>query len=81
MKPEPSVTITPYRDGPYVVRGPFRLVDHLGNEIEVRRKSIALCRCGSSDRMPFCDGSHKLVGFTGDASCDVPVPDLPAELT
>lgn len=55
-------------------------MDHLGNEIEVRRKSIALCRCGSSGRMPFCDGSHKLVGFCGDAVCDVSVPEAPAEL-
>ena len=40
--------ITPYRDGPYLIRGPFTLVDQDGNEIEVRRKVIALCRCGRS---------------------------------
>jgi len=27
------------------------------------RDPIALCRCGKSKRKPFCDGTHKLVGF------------------
>ena len=47
MEPEP-VTITPYPDGPYLVRGPVRLVDADGEDIPVRRKVIALCRCGRS---------------------------------
>lgn len=55
--PEPS--IKPYRDGPLVVRGPVRLVDHDGNEIDKRRRTIALCRCGGSGIKPFCDGTHK----------------------
>lgn len=24
---------------------------------------IALCRCGKSRLRPFCDGTHRLVGF------------------
>jgi hypothetical protein len=32
-----EATITPYRDGPLLVRGPFRLVDQDGAEIEVDR--------------------------------------------
>ena len=55
--------ITPYRDGPYLVRGPFTLVDQDGNEIEVRRRVVALCRCGRSQMRPFCDGTHKAIGF------------------
>ncbi|HWH45192.1 MAG TPA: CDGSH iron-sulfur domain-containing protein [Thermoleophilaceae bacterium] len=57
------VTITPYRDGPLLVRGPFRMQDMEGREIEVGRETVALCRCGKSRIRPFCDGSHKLVGF------------------
>jgi CDGSH-type Zn-finger protein len=57
------VTITPYRDGPLLVRGPFRLEDMHGEEIAVARETVALCRCGKSRIRPFCDGSHKLVRF------------------
>jgi CDGSH-type Zn-finger protein len=58
-----AVTITPYRDGPLLVRGPFRLVGSDGHPIPCDRETIALCRCGRSSLKPFCDGTHKLVGF------------------
>ena len=59
-----EATITPYRDGPLLVRGPFRLLDQDGNEIDPGRDgTIALCRCGKSRLRPFCDGSHKIVRF------------------
>ena len=59
-----EATITPYRDGPLLVRGPIRLLDQDGNEIDPGREgTIALCRCGKSRLRPFCDGSHKLVRF------------------
>jgi CDGSH-type Zn-finger protein len=60
---EDDVVITPYRDGPLLVRGPFRLEDQDGNVIEVGRKTVALCRCGKSRMRPFCDGTHKLIRF------------------
>ena len=60
---ERGATITPYRDGPLIVRGDFRLLDQDGNEIDPGRETIALCRCGKSRMRPFCDGSHKLVDF------------------
>jgi CDGSH-type Zn-finger protein len=55
--------ITPYRDGPLLVRGPFTLTDQDGNAIEVHQRTIALCRCGRSRRKPFCDGMHKAVDW------------------
>lgn len=58
-----EAVITPYRDGPLIVRGPFRLTDQDGAEIVVDRATVALCRCGKSRIRPFCDGSHKLVRF------------------
>jgi CDGSH-type Zn-finger protein len=63
--PEQSspVTITPYPDGPYLVRGDFVVRDQEGNELPTERRTIALCRCGKSRMRPFCDGTHKLIGF------------------
>jgi CDGSH-type Zn-finger protein len=62
--------ITPYRDGPLLVRGPFRLTDQEGNEITVRRDTIALCRCGKSRLRPFCDGSHQLISFRAPSAAE-----------
>jgi CDGSH-type Zn-finger protein len=58
-----DVVITPYRDGPLLVRGPVRLTDQEGREIELDRETVALCRCGKSRLRPFCDGTHKVVRF------------------
>ena len=58
-----AVTITPYRDGPYLVRGAFRVLDQDGNEVEISRRTVALCRCGRSSMRPFCDGTHRVTGF------------------
>jgi CDGSH-type Zn-finger protein len=69
-RPSEPAHITPYRDGPLVVRGPFKLVDQEGREIEVRRKTVALCRCGKSRMRPFCDGSHKLVRFAAPSGAE-----------
>jgi CDGSH-type Zn-finger protein len=58
-----AVTVTPYRDGPYLIRGPFQILDQDGNEIPVHRPAIALCRCGKSRMRPLCDGTHRTLGF------------------
>jgi CDGSH-type Zn-finger protein len=68
--PDDETIITPYRDGPLVVRGPFRLVDQNGEEIANDRSVVALCRCGKSRIRPFCDGSHKLVRFKAPSSAE-----------
>ena len=59
----PKARITPYRDGPILIRGPFTLTDQDGNAIATHRQTVALCRCGRSSRKPFCDGTHKLTGW------------------
>ena len=58
-----EVTITPYRNGPLIVRGPVRIHDMHGQEIEVDRETVALCRCGKSRIRPFCDGTHNTIRF------------------
>jgi Iron-binding zinc finger CDGSH type len=50
--------IRPYPSGPFLVRGPIRLIDEDGNDVCIRRRVIALCRCGRSRLQPLCDGTH-----------------------
>jgi CDGSH-type Zn-finger protein len=69
MRVEPA-TITPYRDGPLLVRGPFRLLDQDGEEIDLGRRTVALCRCGKSRIRPFCDGTHKVVRFSAPSGTE-----------
>jgi|GEM_PF-942780 len=66
----PPVTITPYRDGPLIVRGPVQLRGSDGIGIKRQGAPIALCRCGRSRRKPLCDGTHKLVGFRAPGAAD-----------
>lgn len=56
-------SIQPSDNGPLLVRGPVKLIDPDGNELEAVGKNIALCRCGASENKPFCDGSHRRIGF------------------
>lgn len=63
MSHEPEVVITAYPDGPYLVRGAYRIVDANGNEVELTRRTVALCRCGHSNQKPWCDSSHKSFNF------------------
>jgi CDGSH-type Zn-finger protein len=57
-----DVTITPTDNGPYVVKGQFKVIDGAGNEFEVKETAL-LCRCGQSGNKPFCDGTHAKAGF------------------
>jgi CDGSH-type Zn-finger protein len=59
-----EVKIMTRENGPLLVTGPVKLVDHTGREYDLGGKeTIALCRCGQSQRKPFCDGSHKTCGW------------------
>jgi CDGSH-type Zn-finger protein len=73
---EPKITIA--KDGPYQVSGgPPLAKQHIvpneqGESIEWRQgqtypaaDTYALCRCGHSGKKPFCDGTHRKVGFDG----------------
>lgn len=60
-----SVTIRLRENGPLLIEGPFQLVDHQGKpfSLPTHKPAIALCRCGQSKNKPFCDGTHRTVGF------------------
>jgi CDGSH-type Zn-finger protein len=55
---EPVAIVTPYKDGPLLIRGNFRIQEWDGTPIPAGRQVVALCRCGRSALRPFCDGSH-----------------------
>jgi hypothetical protein len=59
-----SVTEDPERNvcGPLWVKGGIPIESADGQEYEVRNR-VTLCRCGSSRKMPFCDGTHNSIGF------------------
>lgn len=51
-------------DGPIIIKGTFRF-SYGGNTKEIKDSMVSICRCGASDRMPFCDGQHRKIGFKG----------------
>ena len=52
-------------NGPLRVEGTdIEIVDGQGRAYGLAgRTVISLCRCGHSENKPFCDGSHRKVGF------------------
>ncbi|MDD4323211.1 MAG: CDGSH iron-sulfur domain-containing protein [Eubacteriales bacterium] len=63
---DPAIEILqdPEKDvsGPIAVKGYIPLVSGDGDTYEVRNR-MALCRCGKSKNMPFCDGQHLYTGY------------------
>lgn len=49
-------------DGPAQCDGPLTLVDAFGETVAAVEQTW-LCRCGGSQNKPYCDGSHKKIGF------------------
>lgn len=62
------VQITVFEDGPMEVKNPGT-VRYCGEELSVDGP-IYLCRCGESANAPFCDGTHRKVGFVGQSDAD-----------
>ena len=58
-----TTNINVLANGPILISGKAAYVDADGNQQTTQGTNIALCRCGQSEKKPFCDGSHKKVGF------------------
>lgn len=77
--PEEMARVSDEHEGPYISQvenGPLKYRrgrdERQGTlqgpdraEIEAR-ETVLLCRCGASERKPFCDGKHVAVGFTSE---------------
>ncbi|MBK7401634.1 MAG: CDGSH iron-sulfur domain-containing protein [Myxococcales bacterium] len=57
------ITVTPAPNGPLLVEGNLEVCSGTGRTIH-RVTKTALCRCGQSGKKPYCDGTHRKVGFT-----------------
>jgi hypothetical protein len=56
-----DVEVTPCPDGPLLVRGADAVRDKDGELHPTTRPVVAVCACDKSQRMPWCDGTHKVV--------------------
>ncbi|HEX5729437.1 CDGSH iron-sulfur domain-containing protein [Microbacterium sp.] len=56
--------ITACTDGPLLIRGAVEIIGDDGEVLRNPRRTVALCRCGSSAIKPWCDGTHKLIRFS-----------------
>ena len=59
---EASIVACP--NGPLLVRGDVEVLDAEGHPLDKGRRTVALCRCGGSSIKPWCDGTHKVNGFS-----------------
>ena len=79
MRPRIKVSM----HGPYIASGGLLLtagtpvldehgeaVDWTAGEPSPPRATYVLCRCGRSGDKPFCDGTHRKVGFDGTCTAD-----------
>ena len=56
------LTIDPQDDGPLRISGNLEILSGTGRNVAYAR-SARLCRCGASKTKPFCDESHRRIGF------------------
>ena len=62
-----ATKITVKNNGSIRVEGEFELFDLSGKKFDLNgRTTVSLCRCGHSKDKPFCDGTHREVGFQSE---------------
>ncbi len=67
-EPVPTfVQVSAVANGPLYVRGPLGFTNPQGAVVYQGTRAV-LCRCGASSNKPFCDNSHRQIGFRAEAS-------------
>jgi CDGSH-type Zn-finger protein/ferredoxin len=69
FKKKPIIAFTKFT--PYMVIYLDKLSLYRGEPLPLP-SATALCRCGNSKRLPFCDNSHVRIGFRGEKSNSKP---------
>ena len=73
-----TLTIRCKENGPLVIPldagVTIQIIDHLGQPYALPegKPGVSICRCGASQRKPFCDGSHKTCGFQASETVAIP---------
>ncbi|MCH7586880.1 MAG: CDGSH iron-sulfur domain-containing protein [Chloroflexi bacterium] len=57
------LTVAPLPNGPLLLRGSFELYS-TDRQTSYHGTKAELCRCGGSRNKPFCDMTHRRIGFT-----------------
>lgn len=58
-----KLNIRLHQDGPLKITGNMKIMASSGR-VAWQGDETALCRCGASEKKPFCDGSHRKIGFS-----------------
>ena len=58
--------VTPQPNGPLALSGSVEILSGTGRTVD-RAQTAWLCRCGASKNKPYCDGTHKAIGFVAPA--------------
>ena len=61
LSDDQDIEVTPCPDGPLLVRGADAVRDEDGRLHPTTRPVVAVCTCDKSQRLPWCDGTHKVV--------------------
>jgi CDGSH-type Zn-finger protein/uncharacterized Fe-S cluster protein YjdI len=72
-----TLAVKPLRNGPLQVLGALEIVTGTGHTV-TRATETYFCRCGASANKPFCDGSHKKIGFVTEGAEKARTPASPA---
>jgi CDGSH-type Zn-finger protein len=73
-----TTRLTVMSNGSIRVEGDFEILDAHGKAFGLGgRERVSLCRCGHSENKPFCDGTHKKIGFDSPSAAFELAPPEP----